>query len=60
MYPARVVSLFIQYREGRILRDQFLREFERLMGRTFTPEDQKALEAEVTRRQRYMRDRGIV
>lgn len=60
MYPARVVTLFIQYRDGRILRDQFLREFRRIMERDFTPEDQKALEAEVMRRQRYMRERGML
>ncbi|MEM1684325.1 MAG: hypothetical protein QXD60_01030 [Nanopusillaceae archaeon] len=52
--------MFIQYRDGRILRDQFLREFRRIMERDFTPEDQKALEAEVMRRQRYMRERGML
>ena len=58
MYPQRLVTLYYQYRSGKLGKEEFLRRFEALMSRPCTREDIRHLDSMVTARRMYFQSQG--
>lgn len=58
MYPQRLVTMYLQYRAGRMGKEEFLRRFQSLMGRPCTREDIRHLEGMTTSRRMYFQSQG--